>query len=159
MMVFFEKQMLIGMLMIVASVVFHVAALVYLANTLDRLTTSTRVTNARLRSIGYLSISVLFIVVVHTIEAWGWAAIYYIVGEFIEFKDSLYFSIVTATTLGYGDITLSDRWQLLATFEAMGGLILFGVTTAFLLEILRSFFEEIPESNTVDTTSNARHTR
>ena len=139
-----EDQMLIGMLMIVVNVVFHVAALVYLANVLDRLTTSTRVTNARLRSISYLSISVLFIVVVHIIEAWGWAAIYYIVGEFTEFQSSLYFSIVTATTLGYGDITLSDRWQLLATFEAMNGLILFGVTTAFLLEILRSFFDEVP---------------
>ena len=139
-----EDQMLIGMLMIVVNVVFHVTALVYLANTLDRLATSTRATNERLRSICYLSISVLFIVVVHTIEAWSWAVIYYIVGEFTEFQHSLYFSIVTATTLGYGDITLSDRWQLLATFEAMGGLILFGVTTAFLIEILRSFFDEVP---------------
>ena len=128
--------------MIIVSVVFHVTALVYLANKLNQLTTSTRATDAIIKSIFYLCVAVLFIVVVHTIEAYGWAAIYYIVGEFTEFQQSLYFSVVTATTLGYGDITVSERWQLLATFEAMGGLILFGVSTAFLFEILRPLFEK-----------------
>ena len=137
-----ENQILIGTLMILISVLFHVTALVYLVNILIRFTTSTRATDERIRSICFLSLAVLFIVVVHTIEAWGWAAIYYALGEFREFNQSLYFSVVTATTLGYGDITLSDRWQLLASFEAMGGLILFGVTIAFLFEILRPFFDK-----------------
>ena len=138
------ENLLIGTLMIVVSVLFHVTALVYLVNMLIQLTTSIRATDEKIRSICFLSVAVLFIVVVHTIEAWGWAVIYYALGEFTDFKQSLYFSVVTATTLGYGDITLSDRWQLLASFEAMGGLILFGVTIAFLFEILRPFFDKKP---------------
>ena len=56
-------------------------------------------------------------------------------------KDALYFSVVTSTTLGYGDMLLSERWQLLSTFEAMGGLILFAVSTAYLLALLRRFLD------------------
>ena len=56
-------------------------------------------------------------------------------------KDALYFSVVTSTTLGYGDMLLSERWRLLSTFEAMGGLILFGVSTAYLLALLRRFLD------------------
>ena len=79
-------------------------------------------------------------------ESWGWATIYYILGEFSDMQQSLYFSVVTATTLGYGDLTLSDRWQLLSSFEAMGGLILFGVSVAFLFEILRPFLDKPSQS-------------
>lgn len=129
----FNNQMLIGTSMIIVNVVFHVTALVFLIKILRRLTISTRVAYTAFWTVCFLSISVLFIVVVHTVEAWGWAAIYYALGEFTEFNQSLYFSVVTATSLGYGDIVLSDRWQLLSTFEAMGGLILFGVTVTFFL--------------------------
>ena len=52
----------------------------------------------------------------------------------------MYFSVVTTTTLGYGDFTLSDRWRVLASFQAIGGLILFGASTAFLFEIIRRLF-------------------
>ena len=38
---------------------------------------------------------------------------------------------VTATTLGYGELVLSERWRLLITFEAMGGLMLVGVSAAY----------------------------
>ena len=134
------NQILIGTFMILVSVVFHITALVYLVKTLERINTSTQATDENFRIIFFLSAATLFVVAVHVIEAWGWAAMYYMLGEFTEFNQSLYFSVVTVTTLGYGDITLSDRWQLLASFEAMGGLILFGVTVAFLFEILRPLF-------------------
>jgi len=43
--------------------------------------------------------------------------------------------------LGYGDITLQERWQLLSGFEAVNGIILFGVSTAFVLGVIRKLFE------------------
>lgn len=133
---FFEKQILIGTLMIIGTVIFHVSALVYLANLLDRLSKSIKVITS-FQAIFLVSIAVLVVVLIHTAEALAWAELFRQIGEFTDLKPALYFSIVTSTTLGYGDFTLSERWQLLSTFEAMGGLILFGVTTAFLLEILR----------------------
>ena len=137
-----EDQIVIGILMIFVTGVFHVTALVYLANILTRQTIFGQASRARLRTIYFLSISVFIIVIIHTVEALGWALVYHAIGEFTDLEQSLYFSVVTATTLGYGDITLSERWQLLSTFEAMGGLILFGVTTAFLIDTLRPLFDE-----------------
>ena len=87
-----------------------------------------------------LSVTVLIIIFIHTVEAWVWAIIYIKLGEFEELGKALYFSVVTSTALGYGDITLSKRWQLLSTFEAMGGLLLFGTSTAFLIGFMTALF-------------------
>jgi hypothetical protein len=31
--------------------------------------------------------------------------------------------------LGYGDVVLTDAWQLLSSLEAAGGILLFGLST------------------------------
>lgn len=127
--------------------VFHVATLVGLANLLRRLEKTVNSSTARASTIYLFAIAVFVIIGLHTIESWARAGRYYFLGEFKDFGQALYFSVVTSTTLGNGDITLSDRWQLLGTFEVMGGLILFGTSTAFLLELMRSLFEETTRSN------------
>ena len=55
--------------------------------------------------------------------------------------DAPYFSVVTATTLGYGDVVLGERWRLLSTFEAMGDLTLLAVSAACLLAVVRRFLD------------------
>lgn len=87
-----------------------------------------------------LDFTVLIIIGIHTVEAWAWAFIYLELGEFEELSKALYFSVVTCKALGYGDITLSERWRLLSTFEAMGGLLLFGTSTAFLVGFMTTLF-------------------
>ena len=87
------------------------------------------------------SLSRLVLLTIHTIEAWCWAFVYLALGEFATIEDALYFSVVTSTTLGYGDVVLSDGWRLLSTFEAMGGLILFAVSAAYLLALLKRFLD------------------
>ncbi len=101
---------------------------------------------ARLRKVPRIILvmifNVLVVIGVHTVEAWSWAALYLYLGEFSDLQHALYFSVITATTLGYGDVVLSPEWQILSAFEAMGGLILFGVSTAFLLELMGRLFKE-----------------
>jgi len=143
----FGGQLLFGTLMIAGTVIFHVTALVYLANFLKRQSLiGARFQNMAV-TIYLMVISVFTIICIHTIEAWSWAALFLYLGEFSELKQALYFSVVTSTTLGYGDITLSEKWQILGTFEAMGGLILFGTSTAFLLGLMRRLFEESSNIN------------
>ncbi|MFT6367578.1 MAG: hypothetical protein ACJAUG_001045 [Halioglobus sp.] len=86
-------------------------------------------------------IAVLVVIALHTVEIWAWAAVYWYIGEFQDFEAALYFSAVTATTVGYGDLTLSPQWRILGPFEAMGGLILFGASTAYLLQLMRGLFD------------------
>ena len=139
-------DLLLGTALIIVNAVFHVSCLVWLAGLLDRIGASTKLNPNRMRLILLLGIAVLGLIAIHTTSAWAWAAIYLVVGEFTELTKALYFSVVTSTTLGYGDVTLSDEWQLLASFQAMGGLILFGASTAFLMAVTRSWFSDFEES-------------
>jgi len=139
------SQLLLGTALIVTNAVFHVSCLVWLAGVLKRIGTSTAFSPNKRGMIFLLGVAVLGLIAIHTTSAWAWAGVYYTLGEFTEFSRALYFSVVTSTTLGYGDITLTGRWQLLASFEAMGGLILFGASTAFLLGVTKSWFSHLSE--------------
>jgi len=135
-----RKQIPLGTVIIIMIVAFHVVCLVSLVSFLKWLSESSVFWGAQLGIMCLLGITVFVIICIHTVEAWAWAYVYLMLGEFNDFKKALYFSVVTGTALGYGDITLSERWQLLSTFEAMGGLLLFGVSTAFLFAFMRIVF-------------------
>ncbi len=94
---------------------------------------------------------VLWLIVGISLSAWSWAGVFLIVGVFQNLEPALYFSIVTFTTLGYGDITLGPQWRILASFAAVNGLIIFGLNTAFLVEFtsrLRSTQEKSVNTDT-----------
>lgn len=71
------------------------------------------------------------------IESAMWAATYVGLGAIDSFKDALYFSTVTYTTLGFGDITLGEDWRLLSAFEAANGTIMFGWSTALVFAFVQ----------------------
>lgn len=66
-----------------------------------------------------------------------WAVLFVVLGIFPSFEPALYIAMISATTLGYGDVTLPAQWRLLAGFIATDGFILFGLDTAFLFEVMR----------------------
>ncbi len=125
--------LLFGTAMVLVTTFAHAGVLYWLAAALSRMASKTD--RALPFRVFLLALSV--VLGLHVAEIWLWAAVYMKLGEFADFATALYFSAVTATTLGYGDITLSADWRLLSTFEAMAGLLLFGVTTAFMLQLVR----------------------
>lgn len=135
-----HKQIPLGTIIIILIVLFHAAGLVWLADLLTTITSSFEFLQSKLGAMSLLAFTVFMVIGIHTIEAWIWAFIYLKLGEFKDLSRALYFSVVTCTALGYGDITLSKRWQLLSTFEAMGGLLLFGASTAFLIGFMQKLF-------------------
>lgn len=91
---------------------------------------------ARFRPAAAVLFVILCLFAVHTVEIWMYAALYYLVGASETFEAALYFSTVTFTTLGYGDIILDERWRLISAIEAANGIILFGWSTAFLAAVI-----------------------
>lgn len=80
--------------------------------------------------------TVLIMVAGISICAWIWAGVFLLLGLFEQLEPAVYFTLVTMTTLGFGDITLDTQWRLLSGLTAVNGLILFGFTTAFLVEFM-----------------------
>lgn len=72
-----------------------------------------------------------------TAGVWLWAGAFVMLGVFPTLEESVYFSIVTFTTLGFGDVLLPVEWRLLAGMAAANGLLNFGLLTALLVEALR----------------------
>jgi len=88
------------------------------------------------QKITLIPLLVFALFIVSLLEAAIWAGVYFSTGAIEEFQTALYFSIVTFTTLGYGDIVMDERWRLLASFEAANGIILFGWTTALVFAVV-----------------------
>lgn len=83
-----------------------------------------------------------FLIFMHLIQASLWATLYLAIpsiDEFQTFEKAIYFSLVTFTTLGYGEITISEPNRILAGLEAINGIILIGWSTAFMFTV----FQEI----------------
>ena len=74
------------------------------------------------------------------LEAWLWAGFLWFVDALPTLQEALYFSLVTFTTLGYGDVTLGEEWRILAALEAVNGIIIFGWTTAIIVAAAHRLF-------------------
>jgi hypothetical protein len=83
-----------------------------------------------------LIVAVLALMLLHSIEIWLYAALYLALGVIEGLEPALYFSTVSFTSLGFGDIVLGPDWRLLSAIEGANGLILFGWTTAFLFSLM-----------------------
>jgi Ion channel len=79
----------------------------------------------------------LWVLGVITAGIWVWAGAFYVLGVFSTLEESVYFAMVTFTTLGFGDLLLPLEWRLLAGMAAANGLLNFGLLTALLVEALR----------------------
>jgi len=65
-----------------------------------------------------------------------WAIAFLAAGEFGTFAAAFYHSAVNYTTLGYGDIVMSERWRLLGPQEAASGTLAFGWSTAAIVTVV-----------------------
>ncbi|MFS8148505.1 potassium channel family protein [Rhizobium sp. BR 249] len=69
-----------------------------------------------------------------------WALLYYASGALPTLEDAVYFSTVTFTTVGYGDIVLGKDWRQVSVFEAVNGWIIFGWATALIMAVIQRLY-------------------
>ena len=82
-------------------------------------------------------VTVWILMAAHASEVAVWALVYAVVDAARPGAGLMYFAFVNYTTLGYGDITPAERWQLLGPMTAMNGVLLFGWSTAVIFEAMR----------------------
>jgi voltage-gated potassium channel Kch len=84
----------------------------------------------------------------HTVQVWIWAVVFIVLKVLPNISDALYFSIVTYTTVGYGDVTLAQDFRIFASMAAMTGVLNFGLSTAFLVGLFARILPQSEDNQT-----------
>ncbi|MCP3850762.1 MAG: two pore domain potassium channel family protein [Gammaproteobacteria bacterium] len=79
-----------------------------------------------------------------------WALLFVFLGEFKVFADAFYHSAVNFSSLGYGDIVMSEEHRLLGALEAINGILMVGVTTAALMTPFKDAFQRSIKAKHID---------
>ena len=82
-------------------------------------------------------VTVLLLTVLHAVEATAWAGAYLILGARADFASAILYSLSAMTSYGHANVFLAKEWQLMGAIEALNGMLLFGLSTAFLFAVLR----------------------
>lgn len=85
------------------------------------------------------------LVFLHILEIAGWGFYYYWMGLFPDFETAAYYSLVTYTTVGYGDVVLPREWRLMGTSEALVGIMMTAWSTALLFGVVNRFHDRVLE--------------
>lgn len=94
----------------------------------------------RFSQLFWVSYVIQLMFVVALLEVVVWAGAYVALGAVEGLEKAAYFSMVTFTTLGYGEIVLDERWRLLASCQAATGIIMFGWTTAIVIAAVQKAY-------------------
>jgi hypothetical protein len=84
-----------------------------------------------------MGVTALLATALHGIEGAIWAAAYRLLGALPDNRTAMLYSIGAMTTYGHANLFLKDRWQMMGALEALDGIMLFGITTAFLFAIIQ----------------------
>ena len=121
-----------GTVVIALTVLIHTSGLIGVTHAMAWLVAHFRMHGRRSRILAMITV-VFGLFAVLTIEIWLWAVCYLIVGAFPDFVTGLYFSTVTFSTLGFGDVLPPETWRLFAALEGVNGFLLIGWSTAYLV--------------------------
>ena len=128
-------QILLGSLLLVICSIFHVLILIGGIKLLASVAAQYKGMRNNVRIAMSLGITIGVIVFAHTVQIWIWAFSFIILGAIPDLVRAVYFSLVTYTTLGYGDVTLGEGMGIYAAMAAVTGLLNFGLSTAFLVGV------------------------
>jgi len=84
-----------------------------------------------------MSVAVTLATVLHGVEGAIWALAYRIVGAMPDGRSAVLYSLGAMTSYGHVDLFLEKQWQLMGALEALNGMLLFGLTTAFLFAMIQ----------------------
>jgi hypothetical protein len=127
-------QLLIASCLVAITVMIHAFGL---GMTLSHVLRSTVPANTRVWPITWLLIRIAcLLIVIHMLEIAVWAVFFWWQKCLPDAESSFYFSGVTYATIGYGDLVLPKEWRLFGPIEGLTGILMCGLSTAFLFVIV-----------------------
>ncbi len=124
-----------SLLLFAVTIAIHAFGIVFIIWVFERLR-SMRAQNAfldtTLGSVAVIVVVTLTLATLHAIEALVWACVYLLLGASPSFADAVLYSVDSMTTRGASGLMLSREWRLMGATEAGNGMLLFGISTAFI---------------------------
>jgi len=139
--------LLVGIFIIVINVVFQAYGNVVWLKQIMPSFKNGMFLNTSKTALYLLMFSFLFFTLLHALQTLLWASMYMTITEtsqlFSSFSEAWYFSLVTFTSLGYGDVTLTGHWRLLSGVEAINGIMLIGWSTAMMYSLIQQIYKSL----------------
>ncbi len=136
----------LGLSLIVLTIAIHTTGVVLMAFGLEsrvRVRVDTHELN-RLRAIpiviGHIGAVALILAALHGVEGILWASAYRWLGAFDSFTDASVYSLGTMTTFELPGLALPPRGQMVGALEAVNGVLLFGISTAFIFAVMQVYW-------------------
>ena len=126
-----------GLPLIVLTVVIHVCGLAVIGERIEAVIGSMDRRRFILKFARVMGATALMATMLHGFEAFIWASAYRIVGALPNNRTAMLYSLSAMTTYGHANLFLQDHWQMMGALEALNGMLLFGLTTAFMFGMMQ----------------------
>ena len=137
-----------GLSLIALTIAVHAFGVVAMALVAHRIWGRVASRNLELRHIfavliGLIGSVGLILALLHGVEAGLWAAAYWRLGAFASPEAAMLYSIDSITTRGASGLTLPAHWQMMGALEAVDGMLLFGISTAFIFALMQTYWPSL----------------
>ena len=134
---------LVGILLTIISVGIHATGTTWWIRRLNANAETKLQSLTHFGSLRVLCMTAAFLLILNILEVVVWALAYLAIpdSQLDTLEETVYFSIVTFTSLGYGDVVIASSWRLLSGIEAIAGLLIFGWSTALLFAVVEKIWE------------------
>jgi hypothetical protein len=131
----------LGLALIVLTIAIHTTAVVLMAFGLESRVRAGDRTADRRRAvplvIAHIAAVAVILAALHGLEGVLWALAYWWLGAVDSFTQASTYAVATLTTFEIPGLVLPPRFQMLSALEAVNGVLLFGISTAFLFAVIQ----------------------
>jgi hypothetical protein len=133
--------------LIVFCTLVHVAGLGAISDRVTRAMRERSASPRRLmtRFVVTMSVTVFAVTLLHGLEGVIWALAFRCLGAVPDNRTAMLYSINAITSYGHESLDLAIHWQMLGALEALNGVLLFGLTTAFLFAMIQQVWPHMPQ--------------
>jgi len=100
------------------------------------------------RLIRFMTALTVSLILIHVAEVAVWGQFYLWQGLLPDAESAFYFSGVTYTTVGYGELVLARPWRILAPLEAITGILMCGLSTGLFFAIVNHWIRNWMKAKT-----------
>ena len=142
-----------GLSLIVLTIAIHTTGVIFMAFATVRIRVRLESGNHfELRqvlaiNVGLIAMVGLLLAALHGIEAALWAAAYWWLGALSSPVEALLYSVDSISTRGASGLVLERHWRMMGALEAMDGMLLFGISTAYIFAVMQGYWSLLTRSS------------